>query len=517
MKKRTICIIAVTMTLIFVGLVVLQFVNFFKTSENFSAMFDEAVERSLFQIGLNLEEAEVARYLDATVDEYEKKQSRQSCENFHWHEEYNSDDMISLGDTIDISETLLAPRIQLNKGHGQGSIPTTSSELYEQYKQRFYKSKTLLDRVALLWMKELSDLPIDQRVDFAELDDIVCRTFDDNGIHYPFMYKVINVKNERVYHSYCSYNEDSISISKEEAQELKSYQRSLFSVDEGHVYVIVVSFLNEKPMLNHALRLLLPSVVLIFSLLVVFVVTLVLVSRQTNLTIMKTNFVSNMTHELKTPIASITLASEMLTDDSVKKSPEMVKRMTNVIRGEVKRLKVLVDKVLQLSLYERETMKLNFEEVELNEIVKNAVSSFNLTVENEKGRIFSKIDAVDSWVLADKVHITNIVFNIMENGFKYRKSDETLILIVKTENVGKKWIRFSIQDNGIGMKREHVKHIFEKFYRIPTGNLHDVKGFGLGLAYVKAMVKAHRGKIYVESEEDVGTKFTIDIPAMNND
>lgn len=220
---------------------------------------------------------------------------------------------------------------------------------------------------------------------------------------------------------------------------------------------------------------------------------------------------NNMTHELKTPISTISLASQMLQDGDFGKTPDKLKHISGVIMDESKRLRFLVDKVLQMTFFEKEKQMLRFKEVDANDVIVGCISNFSLKVENSGGKIISELTADEPWIMADEMHFTNVIFNLMENAFKYRR--DTLVLIVRTWNEKNKFC-ISIQDNGIGIKKENLKRIFEKFYRIPTGNVHDVKGFGLGLSYVKKIVEGHKGTIRVESEINIGTKFIIIIPTL---
>lgn len=221
---------------------------------------------------------------------------------------------------------------------------------------------------------------------------------------------------------------------------------------------------------------------------------------------------NNMTHELKTPISTISLASQMLQDGDIGKTPDKLKYISGVISEESKRLRFLVDKVLQMTIFEREKQMMRFAEVDANDLIKTSISNFSLKVENKDGKILSELNAVNPWVMVDQVHFTNVVYNLMENALKYKK-DGSLVLIIKTWNEKDKFF-ISFEDNGIGIKKEHLKRIFEKFYRVPTGNVHNVKGFGLGLSYVKKIVDDHRGIIRVESEPNIGTKFIISIPTL---
>ena len=242
---------------------------------------------------------------------------------------------------------------------------------------------------------------------------------------------------------------------------------------------------------------------------VIFILTLWILSRQKRLSEMRTDFMHNMTHELKTSVSSISLASQMLNDEAIGKSPAMLKHVSGIISDETKRLSQQIEKVLQMSLLENENSALKLKEVDINELCLNVASNFALKVEAKGGTIETELEADDPFVWVDEVHFTNIIYNLMDNALKY--STEELRLVVRTWN-RQDQLFVSVQDNGIGISHDNLKHIFEKFYRVPTGSLHNVKGFGLGLAYVKKVVDDHKGQIKVESEIGKGTKFTISIP-----
>jgi two-component system phosphate regulon sensor histidine kinase PhoR len=222
-----------------------------------------------------------------------------------------------------------------------------------------------------------------------------------------------------------------------------------------------------------------------------------------------------MTHELKTPISSISLAAQMLNDDSVTKSETMMKHLGGVINDETKRLRFLVEKVLQMSMFDRKKAIFKKKELDLNKLVESVANTFNLRVEHTGGKIDIDMKAEYPTIYVDEMHFTNVIFNLMDNAVKYRKPDEEMYLKVSTWN-DEHNVCMSIVDNGLGIKKENLKKIFEKFYRVHTGNVHDVKGFGLGLAYVKKIVDLHKGTIHVESEYGKGTKFIITLPIIKN-
>ena len=220
-----------------------------------------------------------------------------------------------------------------------------------------------------------------------------------------------------------------------------------------------------------------------------------------------------MTHELKTPIASISLASQMLNDESVPKTEMMMKHLGTVINDETKRLRFLVEKVLQMSMFDRKKAVFKKKELDLNEMVETVANSFTLRVEHTGGKIYTDIGAVDSTIYVDEMHFQNVINNLLDNAVKYRRPDQPIDIYMKTWN-DKEHVCLSIKDTGMGIKKENLKKVFDKFYRVHTGNVHDVKGFGLGLAYVKNIVDLHNGEIKVDSEYGKGTKFTIKLPII---
>ena len=221
-----------------------------------------------------------------------------------------------------------------------------------------------------------------------------------------------------------------------------------------------------------------------------------------------------MTHELKTPVASISLASQMLNDPVVTKSPKMLEHISNIIKDETKRLTFQVDKVLQMSVFERENIKMELQENNINEIIQTIAENYSLKIHSKGGNLYTNLQAHNAFVNIDEMHFGNIIYNLLDNAVKYSREDTPIIITISTWNNNKDNLFIAIEDNGIGIKKEYQKHIFDKFYRVPTGNRHDIKGFGLGLSYVKKIVQLHKGQIKVESEPNIGTKFVIELKTI---
>jgi two-component system phosphate regulon sensor histidine kinase PhoR len=255
----------------------------------------------------------------------------------------------------------------------------------------------------------------------------------------------------------------------------------------------------------------LPSLILILIIIGIFVFTLQIILRQKKLSQIKNDFINNMTHELKTPISTISLASQMLKDNSLVHSTSTINHISGVIFDESKRLSSQVEKVLQMAVFNEGKLKLKFTAIDLNQIISQAASNFEIRLTNSNGTLETSILAENPVINGDEVHITNVIFNLLDNAEKYSKEIPKIEIL--TENKGS-WVIVQIKDYGIGISKENLIQIFERFYRIPTGNVHNVKGFGLGLSYVKRIVEEHHGKIKVESTIGKGTKFRIYFPVI---
>jgi two-component system phosphate regulon sensor histidine kinase PhoR len=251
------------------------------------------------------------------------------------------------------------------------------------------------------------------------------------------------------------------------------------------------------------------SAIIILALVLAFFYTINTIKQQKKYTEIKNDFISNMTHEFKTPIATVALASEMLSDETIVKTPEKMQRFAKMIREENKRLGVLVENILQTAVLDKGDFKLQRIAFDLHEVILSAVEKFYLQVEQKNGKLHTALKATNHTIWADKVHITNIVVNLLDNALKYSK--EIPDIIIGTENVSN-GILLSVKDHGIGIRKEDVKKIFDQFYRVSTGNVHNIKGFGLGLSYVYAIVKKHDGQISVDSELGKGSTFNVYLP-----
>lgn len=351
---------------------------------------------------------------------------------------------------------------------------------------------------------ELSDKKtIQQRVAATALDSLLKKQLREKGILLQCEYAVILDKNDSVL---MANTQDVRSETK-----ASHYTAAMFPNDIiPKNYSLRVFFPNQKSYILQSLWALMASSGVFLSIIIAtFGFTVIALVRQKKLSDMKTDFINNMTHEFQTPIATISLASEALRDGSIIANEDRRSRFVNVIFDENKRLGKQVELILQAASLEKGRFSINPKEIDIHQIVISAVQHISMQVEKKGGNIFCHLNAFHSVAFADEAHISNILHNLLDNASKYCPDSPEIIVTTNSNSQG---ISISIKDNGIGMSRDQQKRAFERFYRVPTGNRHDVKGFGLGLSYVKSMIEAHGGTVSVNSELGKGSTFNLFLP-----
>lgn len=462
------------MMLSFIGLlgVVLQYsIELYHITES---DFDESVKRSLYQVNKTLEEEEMLFYIN---------------------EAYGKENVDMTFDSDSF------PLISIEK---------LSSKQQRAVNENLARRKVMFTELAMRWFNKAPRKTLRERIDVVHVEELLQKELTNKAVETPFKIAFVDFEGDFFSSDSVFANTDSLVNSKE------CYSQMLFTSDYNQRVNFMRVWFPEKKM--YILKSIAPiSLFSLFSILVLFAVlisAIVLMIRQRRLSESKTDFMHNLTHELKTPISSISLASQMLSDDSVAKSDNMRKHLTSVISDETKRLSFQVEKVLQISLLENESSIMNFKPVDINKMVASVVENFGIKVIGSKGSIENSLEAEKCVAEVDELHFSNIIYNLLDNAVKYAKENQPIRLKVRTWNKAerKNTISISIEDNGIGIPSDQISLVFEKFHRVPTGNIHKVRGFGLGLAYVKKMVEKHKGGITIESTLSVGTKFEITIP-----
>jgi two-component system phosphate regulon sensor histidine kinase PhoR len=362
---------------------------------------------------------------------------------------------------------------------------------------------------------------ISERIDPSKLSQFIREELENRGIELPYQYGVVQSSDT----SFVIINGNYVvgRIDESEASHVEfpqtwnlfnsKYQVALFRSDfRSSPGWLKLHFPNKKGWLWYSIfPTLLAAVLFTGLILFCFSYTIYVILRQKKVSEMKTDFINNMTHEFKTPIATISLAADSIASPKVISDESKINRFIGIIRQENKRMLQQVEKVLQMAQIDKKDLLLRLGEVDVHELIRQAVEHLSLQVHQRDGSISTHLDAAHPVVEGDQIHLSNVIHNLLDNANKY--SDSAPEISVSTLNING-GIQIIVEDKGIGMTKEEQKHIFDKFYRVHTGNLHDVKGFGLGLSYVKAITSAHQGSIDVKSELGKGSKFSVYLPVQ---
>lgn len=354
--------------------------------------------------------------------------------------------------------------------------------------------------------------PITQRIDFNNFDNLLVEELKNQGIEIDYTYGVYSDRKKSFVVTNSHLKEPDAKqpvVLKASLQDLTTskYKVKLFPSDIDLPGYLVVHFPGKVGyMWRSVLPTLLGSILFSGVILFCFAYTIQVIFEQKKLSEIKNDFINNMTHEFKTPIATISLAADSIGNPMILHKPDKVQRFANIIKQENKRMNKQVEKVLSMALLDRKEVNLNVRTINIHEIISRAVDNISLQVEKKDGKILQDLKADNPIIEADETHISNVIHNLLDNANKY--TPETPEISVHTKNVAD-GVQIIIKDNGLGMSKEQRRKIFDKFYRVPTGNRHDIKGFGLGLSYVKAIVTEHKGDIVVQSELGKGSSFIL--------
>ncbi|MFN8406336.1 MAG: HAMP domain-containing sensor histidine kinase [Sphingobacteriaceae bacterium] len=379
--------------------------------------------------------------------------------------------------------------------------PTKADEEQIKKVNRYIDSiKTVKRKIAVFedLAKELSNVPLKDRIDKRFVDSLIRNELLSQGIDLPYTYKLDVV---------------ALGVKDLSGKEKKLVDRSVYAVilfpgelvrESG---LLTLNFSNKTGFLMRGMNvILISSAGLLLTLISCFAYTMIIILRQKKLSQMKTDFINNMTHEFKTPVSTIMIASEALKDPEITKDKKRLNRLVDMIYDENKRLGSHIERVLNIAKMEEGDIALQNKEVEMNKLLTTVVDSMSLQLQKNEAIMQLHLDAKNAVIMGDELHLSNVIFNLVDNAAKY--SVGAPHITIRTYNEGNKLV-IKIADRGIGMGKEQLSKIFDQFYRIPTGNIHNVKGFGLGLSYVYNIVKRLRGTISVKSEKGKGSEFEI--------
>ena len=379
--------------------------------------------------------------------------------------------------------------------------------------KKFLSKKITTNERRHLIDKVINDLTIDkpesimQRINPVKLDSIIKTAMQENSMDIPYTYGIIAVNNDSLIWSKTQNMSNEIIQSEHRIQ---LFPNDIF-VDDNY---LVLHYPNQQfYLLKQSTFLTISSLIFIMIIIFCFIYVIRAIFVQKKFSNLLVDFINNMTHEFKTPISTISLVSENLSNPVILKDEGKILKYTSIIHDESLRMRNQVEKILQMAALEGGEFELNSNQINIHDLIEKAVEKFSLKIEKQNGEIIKQFNASLFTVEADIVHLANIIHNLLDNAVKYTKQEPTIII---TTNNTEHHIKISIKDNGIGLKSDHLKKVFDKYYRVPTGNVHNVKGVGLGLSYVKLITEAHNGKVNVLSELGQGSTFEIILPIKNN-
>jgi two-component system phosphate regulon sensor histidine kinase PhoR len=394
--------------------------------------------------------------------------------------------MVVLGEDLRMHDTILVTAMN-------------PEQIRMTLKKEMEEHQTFVDRIVRRMLVEEQEVL--DKISQAQIEAILSEKLSERGLTMPFDYAVYEEGKKPIFQSE-QFNE---------FEDCTYFRTSLFP---GSVYnqstFISVYFPGERLNIRKSMGIMGGSSLLItLFIIAMFSLALYIIFKQKRLSEMKNDFVNNMTHELKTPISTISLASQMLNDRSIPEEQKNLGQISRIIQAESKQLGFQVERVLQMAVFDHGQLKLKREEVDVHDLIETVAQNFLLQMDKRGGMLEFLPEADQAVVQGDPMHLTNVISNLLENAMKY--TGRMPEITISTSNV-EGGLVVSVADNGIGISKENQKRIFDKFYRVPTGNVHNVKGFGLGLSYVKLIVEQHGGNISLKSEPNKGSRFNIHLP-----
>lgn len=513
MNQRVIWLVVGLMSVAIIGVVVSQVGVVVSSVNAMEEKFEENVYEALNDIVRQLEIEEnrkafetsangfMTYYQQQGVIETEGDRATFSVE-YQFHQQFGSD---ASGD----DESLL-DQLMTEVSGSWCECPDCLKERDQLYRNNYQRLSA--------WFQQ-DQQPLEERLDPSRLQLMLYNSLKDKGIETNFNFGVFSEeKNSMVIVNDHYVVEDNMQknrlIGGKANEKSRFFEISLFPRNFPPPGLLILHFPDQKRYLWRSLRLnLLGTLLFAGIILFCFAYTINIIFRQKKLSEMKTDFINNMTHEFKTPIATISLAADSINSPMVRTDIAKVQRFANIIKQENSRMNNQVEKVLQMARIDRQNFSLKVVDVNLHDVIAAALENISLQVEKRNGVVQADLHSTEPIVQGDLTHISSVINNLLDNANKYTPQDPKIV--VSTKDVGN-GVEVTVSDNGIGMSKESRKHIFDKFYRVHTGNLHDVKGFGLGLSYVKAIMTAHKGSIDVKSELGKGSSFILFFPRKHD-
>ncbi|WP_353778560.1 ATP-binding protein [Winogradskyella sp. 3972H.M.0a.05] len=523
MNKRLFILLVVLMSLSLIGIIAVQayFIN--NSYQNEDKQFELNVTRSLSFVSNALEDREF-KYYSRKLSEYKRRgltadttqikslfmeiQDEQNDETIQYRNIISEESykvpstFFEIGiDSVEISSLTNERTTRvLKRDPLDGQLVVNPEKTYTEFSNLPEVEKKLFETT---FRDRFKNYPIYKRISAKIVDHLLSKRLKQDGIKLNFEFAI--------------YDKDlatKVQSDNFELNEAYNYGVPIFRDNNNNSnYNLLINFPERRKFLfSTILGMLILSVLFTSIIILAYSSAIYQLIKQRQISQIKTDFINNMTHEFKTPIATINLALDSIKNPKILNDEDKVKRYLNMIKDENKRMHAQVENVLRISKLEKNELNISKERLKLHDIVEDAITHVQLIVDDQNGYVKTHFGALKSAVLANQTHFTNVIVNILDNAIKY--SDNPPEVDVYTENVGNN-ILLRIADKGNGMSKQVQKRVFEKFYREHTGNVHNVKGHGLGLAYVKRIVEDHQGHISVESEKGKGSEFTIKLPLIS--
>lgn len=505
--NRRLIILAVTLLIIISSLLIASQTFYMRSMYRMrSQIFYSYLHSALEEMSRSVEEQEIRQHLLNGLD----------ARNFQFDDEQLNDSLfLFLTQTPQTrqrcySEGFCGPWFYDRNRQPSSQVPSSIRQKYLLF-DAYFKYSHLVDEIVLQDLMSLNTMPIEERIDLNFIVETLRKTLKRYNIGTPFALRITDPANQKSY----TYGEFEQVYSKNHillAHTLYQGQRPGSQATSPYVEV---TFPYIETLISPS-RFLFPSIASTTLFIVLFIISMIILFRERNFALGRQSFTRNMTHELKTPVSSIRLAGEMLSDPSINLPPETRNKLLSVISSETQRLSLLIEKVLIFSVIDQRKMNLSPVDLNVDDILLKVRNTFAFRVEELGGTLETRLECKNALIKGDNLHFQNVVFNLLDNAVKYSKPNTPLHIIIQTKK-HKDRINISVQDNGIGIPKDELGKIFDQYYRVQTGNKHDIKGFGLGLAYVARIVQSMNGKIKTKSTPGEGTEMILDFPLLSTE